>query len=162
MRKLIIGSIAFIFALTLAFNGGKESATTVVTYDTAMVGKMIRSAYIPVRFYDGTGEITTTYIQDLKVWIGKVIPTTANGGSIDISSAGFAEVKTIILTPVFNTNNPMMVPDVVPKTVSNNLITYNIKTGSSTVVSILGATVNSSIFPSSTSGMEIYVRITGK
>lgn len=122
-------------------------------------------AYTPTRFYDSTGEITNTYVSDLKVWLGTVVPTTGNGYVIDISSAGFSQIKTVTVLPMKNTANANDMPDVSVKSITNTALTVNIKNGNGAVVSILGINVLSGspmVFSSDVSGISLYVRVTGK
>lgn len=144
MRNLIITCLAILLGLSLAFNG---------------------RAYTPIKYFDPTGEITATYVSDLKVWIGTVQPTTANDYGIDISSAGFSEIKTVSITPVRNTTAPNDMPDVAIKTLTNTRVGINIRQANSAVVSLLGINVLSGapmIAPTDVSAIQLIVRVTGK
>lgn len=145
MRNIIIASLFVLIVCSIAFKGA--------------------SAYTPIRFYDSTGEITNTYVQDLKVWMGTVQPTTSNGYGIDISSAGFTQIKTVSIIPIKNTADANSMPDIAIKTMTNTMITVNIKQGNSSLVSVLGLNVLSGaamLFPASVSDVQLIVRVTGK
>lgn len=144
MRKLIIGLMAAFVISVIAFKGS--------------------AAYTPIRFFDNTGEITTSYVQDLKVWLGTVQPTSSTFG-IDISSAGFSQIKSVNIETVRNTADPNNVPDVSIKTMTNSMLTVNIRQPNTAVVSILGINVISGlpmVFPTSVSDIQLIVRVTGK
>lgn len=144
MRNAIIIALVLLLSLSLAFNG---------------------KAYTPIKFYDSTGEITATYVNDLKVWIGTVQPTTATDYGIDISSAGFSEIKTVSIVPVKNTTAAADMPDVAIKTMTMTRIGINIRQANTAVVQILGINVLSGlpmIAPADVSSIQLIVRVTGK
>lgn len=122
-------------------------------------------AYTPTQFFDSTGNITSSYTNDLKVWIGKIVPTTANGFAIDISSAGFTDIKTVTILPMKNTTDANNMPDVAIKTITNTSLVINIRQSNTAVVQILSINVLSGfpmIFPATVSDITLYVRVTGK
>lgn len=122
-------------------------------------------AYTPTQFYDATGNITASYFSDLKVWIGKVVPTTANGFTVDISSAGFTDIKTVTVLPMKNTASANDMPTVAIKTLTNTSLSLNIRQGNNATVQIAGMSVLSGlpmIFPADVSGITLYIRVTGK
>lgn len=144
MRNIILALIAAFVVSVIAFKGAKPDA------------------YTPVRFYDGTGEITNTYLQDLKIWQAVVTPTTANGYEINIASAGFTDIKFIQIIPARNTSTATDIPDVAIKSVAMDKITVNIKTGNTQLVGVLGVNIVSNIFPAAMTGITLYVRVAGK
>lgn len=146
MKNIILALIAAFVVSVIAFKGAKPEA------------------YTPIKFYDNTGEITNTYIQDLKVWLGTVQPTSSTFG-IDISSAGFSQIKSVNIETVRNTADPNNIPDVSIKTMTNNMLTVNIKQANTTLVTILGSGVtlgSPMIFPGNVSDIQLIVRVTGK
>lgn len=144
MRNIILACLVILVISTIAFKGVHE--------------------YKAIRYYDGTGEITNSYVSDLKVWMGTVQPTSATF-PIDISSAGFTQIKTVSIQPVKNTSDANAAPDVSIKSMTNSTITVNIKQGNGAVVSILGINVISGapmVFSGSVADIQLIVRVTGK
>ena len=91
----------------------------------------------PITYYKSSGAQTTP----IKVWIDTVTPSTANGHSIDISSAGFSTILGYNIIAVRNTATPTSVPNVAVKTISANTLVVNIVSGSALTQTILAATV---------------------
>lgn len=119
----------------------------------------LRNSY-PV-FYDKNGQINANQI---KIWGDTVTPTTANGYSIDISSAGLSVLKSVTVTPQFNTATIGSMPIVVIKSQSPTAIVVNILTQNSATITILGISVLSGAplqFASSLSGMTLNVQAGG-
>lgn len=141
MKSLIYG-IVIIFIGVLSFLGFEKS-----------------NSY-PV-FYDKNGQMTGNTV---KLWGDTVVPTTANGQTIDISSAGFSVVKDIQITAQLNTATVGSMPLAMIKTYSTTSISVNILTQNSSVVSILGINVLSGLplqFAASTTGIILHVRVLG-
>lgn len=143
MKKVILAVLTTLVVSTIAFKGVR--------------------AYTPIKFFDSTGEITSSYVQDLKVWLGTVQPTSSTYG-IDISSAGFTQIKSVNIEPVKNTTDANMAPDISIKTLTNTMLTVNIRQPNTAVVSLLGVNVISGlpmIFPANVSDIQLIVRVTG-
>lgn len=112
-------------------------------------------------FYDKNGQLTANQI---KIWGDTVTPTTANAYSIDISSAGFSVLKSVTVTPQFNTSTIGSMPIVVIKSISTTTVVVNILTQNNATVTILGINVLSGAplqFASSVSGMTLHVQAGG-
>lgn len=139
--------------------------TTITGIICAIVGVLgyvgfIKSNSYPV-FYDKNGQLTGNQV---KIWGDTVVPTTANGYTIDYSSAGFTTVKEITVTPQLNTNTIGSMPILVIKSFTNTSCVVNILTQNNAVVSILGINVLSGAplqFATSTSGMILHVEAKG-
>lgn len=112
-------------------------------------------------FYDKNGQCNSNQI---KIWGDTAVPTTSNGYSIDISSAGFSTVKEVTVTPQMNTATVGSMPFVVIKSFTTTAVVVNILTQNNATVSILGINVLSGAplqFASSTSGMILHVEARG-
>lgn len=112
-------------------------------------------------FFDKNGQCTANQI---KIWGDTVVPTTANGYTIDYSSAGFSTVKEVTITPQMNTSTVGSMPLVVLKSFSSTNCVVNILTQNNATVTILGISVLSGAplqFASSTSGMILHVEARG-
>lgn len=112
-------------------------------------------------FFDKNGQLTANQV---RVWGDTVVPTTANGYSINVSSAGFSTIKDVTITPQMNTATVGSMPIVVIKTVSTTAVVVNILTQNSAVVSILGINVLSGAplqFAASTTGIVLHVKCVG-
>lgn len=112
-------------------------------------------------FYDKNGQCNTNQI---KIWGDTTVPTTSNGYSIDISSAGFSTVKEVTVTPQMNTSTVGSMPFVVIKSFTTTSVVVNILTQNNATVAILGINVLSGAplqFASSTSGMILHAEVRG-
>ncbi len=132
--------------------------TAIIGYD--IVGSqwhVIKTAYTPTN-YNSSGVIPIN-----KKWYGLVSPSTGNGYSVDISSAGFTSVTSVMAIGIKNTATATSTPQVAVKSVSTTAVVLNITEASASVVTILGISVLSgpaSIF-ANTSGLTVYVEVTG-
>ena len=125
----------------------------------AFIGLEKSNSY-PV-FYDKNGQCNANQI---KIWGDTVVPTSANGYSIDISSAGFSTVKEVTVTPQMNTATVGSMPLVVIKSFTTSAVVVNILTQNNATVTILGISVLSGAplqFASSTSGMILHTEVRG-
>ncbi len=86
--------------------------------------------------YGPSGAISVT-----KRWVGSVTPSTGNGYSIDISSAGFSNIVSVSVVGVKNTNSTYLSPQVSVKSKSTSAIVVNITEANAATVSILGINV---------------------
>lgn len=112
-------------------------------------------------FYDRNGQLTNNQV---KIWADTTTPSTANGFSIDISSAGFSVIKEVTITPANNTTSITSMPLVVIQTISTTAIVVNILTQNNATTTILGITVLSGSplqSASSTAGMKLNVQVEG-
>lgn len=112
-------------------------------------------------FYDKNGQLT---VNQIKIWGDSVTPNTANGYSIDISSAGFSVLKSVTVTPQLNTATVGSMPIVVIKSISTTAVVVNILTQNNATISILGINVLSGAplqFAASVSGMTLHVQAGG-
>ena len=98
-----------------------------------------------------------------KKWIALVTPTTGNGYSIDISSAGFSSIVNVQVIAVKNTATVTSAPNVSIKTVSTSAIVVNITEGSTNLVTLLSTSVLSGlpVIFANMSGLTLYVEVTG-
>lgn len=81
-------------------------------------------AYVENRpkYFNASGPITPP----TKIWSGVVTPNTGNGYAIDISSAGFESLTSVLITPFKFTSTPADVPRVAIKTYTTTAIIVNI------------------------------------
>lgn len=140
-----------------------KSILTVIVVSVLTVFSFIgfeKSNSYPV-FYDKNGQMTGNQV---KLWGDTVVPTTANGQAIDISSAGFSVIRDIQITPQLNTGTVSSMPVVIIKTISTTSVSVNILTQNNSTVSILGINVLSGTplqFAASTTGIVLHVRVLG-
>lgn len=112
-------------------------------------------------FYDKNGQCTSNQI---KIWGDTVVPTTANGYTIDYSTAGFSSIRKVSITPQLNTATVGSMPLVIIKSYTNSSCIVNILTQNSSTVTILGISVLSGAplqFAASTTGIILHVQVTG-
>jgi len=88
-------------------------------------------------YYNASGAIAPP----TKRWVGRVTPSTGNGYSIDISSAGFSIISNYNVIAVKNTAVANSSANVSIKSVSTSAIVVNIVEGNPATVSILGINV---------------------
>lgn len=118
--------------------------------------------YAPVRYYGPSGEDMAP--SGRKVWRAEVTPSTANGYSIDISSAGFSTIQGVYITPKKNTS-AADAPIATIKSMTNTALVVNLQSSNQAVVTILGVNVLSGapmIFPADINGVTLLVTVTGK
>ena len=98
-----------------------------------------------------------------KRWIATVSPSTANGYSIDISSASFSSILNVQIIAIRNTSTVTSSPNVSIKTISTSAIVVNVIEGNPTLINILGSNVPlglSQVF-ASTTGLTLQVMVEG-
>ncbi len=125
------------------------------------VGAWIRTTLpiSPAFYYDNTGIIAPP----TKNWIKIVTPSTSNGYSIDISSAGFSSIIGIKILTIKNNSTANLSSNVSVKTWTTSSVVVNIVEGNANTVSILGINVLSGaplVFANVT-GLTLSVEITG-
>lgn len=101
--------------------------------------------------------------QNIKVWSTNVTPSTSNGYSIDISSAGFTTILSASVIAVKNTSSASTSPNVSIKTKSTTAIVVNVIEDNPSTVTILGINVLNgapSIF-ANTTGLTLDVQVIG-
>lgn len=108
-------------------------------------------------YYNSSGSVTKT----MKVWHGIVTPTSSNGYSIDISSAGFTTITSIQVQAEYNTNNASAVPLVSIRSYSTTAVVVNIIQSNSTVVSIIGINILGLQFLQNLTGVKLHVTVEG-
>lgn len=114
----------------------------------------------PVKIYNHTGQV----LKQIKVWSDTLTPSTSNGQTIDISSAGFTSISSVGINPVLNTATIANMPIIAVKSVSTTSVVVNILTQNNAVVSILGINVLSGspmVFDASLSGVQLAVQVIG-
>lgn len=99
--------------------------------------------------------------QRQKEWVGIITPITANGQTIDISSAAFTTITSIQIQASNNTSSATSVPVISLKSYTTAQIVVNIVMSNSTLVSVLGSTVAGLAFATSLSGVTLHVLIHG-
>lgn len=112
-----------------------------------------------VQFFNSAGRVN----QRIKVWSDVVTPSTANGYSVDISSASFGTVLYVNAIPIRNTATTTSVPNCAIKSISTTAVVFNIVEGNSSIVSILGSGVLLGVSNqfANTSGLTLYVQVYG-
>lgn len=113
----------------------------------------------------GSSSTNGTYRQlPTKVYHVTLVPTTANGGILDISGFGLTSVLNIQVMALRNTSAANDVPTVSIKSFSTSSVVYNITQGNNAVVAILGINVLSgtpNVFVPTASDVTLYFQITG-
>lgn len=114
---------------------------------------------LTTRIYNSSGLVN----QAVRMWCDTVTPSTSNGYSINISSAGFTRVLAANVIAIRNTTTAATVPNAAIKTMSTTAITVNVVEDNPATISILGISVLSglpSIFADVT-GLKLAVTVTG-
>lgn len=112
-------------------------------------------------FYNHSGQCTA---KTVRIYSDTTTPTTSNGFSIDISSAGFSSISSVGINPVLNTATIANMPIVVVKSISNTTIVVNLLTQNNATVSILSINVLSGapmVFDASLTGVVLQVQVIG-
>lgn len=112
-----------------------------------------------VKYYNASGPIN----QKMKVWVGRVAITSAQGQTIDISSAGFNNIVSIQALAERNTTTATSVPNPAVKSYSNTSVSFNIIEGSTSLVTLLTIPVLGGppyVF-ANTTGLFLHVIVTG-
>lgn len=112
-------------------------------------------------FYDHNGQLAS---KNVKIFCDTVTPSTANGYSIDISSAGFTTIKGVTITAQNNTATIASMPIVVIKSITSSAIVVNILTQNNATTTIVGITVLSGSplqMAASTAGMLLNIQVEG-
>ncbi len=110
-----------------------------------------------IQYFDATGRIRK--IQ--KEWVGIVTPSTANGATIDISSAGFATITDIQIQAASNTSTATSVPLVSLKSYTTTQVTCNILVSNNATIANLLQPIIGLVFPASVTGITLHVRVEG-
>lgn len=113
----------------------------------------------PIIYYSTSGTVTPV----TKVWRSIVTPTTSNGYTIDISSAGFSTITNIQIVASKNSSNAYQCPNSSIKSYTNSQLVVNIIEGNASTVNILGSLVllgAANIFADVT-GITLHVRVEG-
>lgn len=93
----------------------------------------------PVSIYNAGGHIGYT---SLKCWVDSIVsPSTSNGLSINISSAGFSQILGVSLSARRNTTNANEVPIASLKGRTTSALSVNIFEPNSSLVNLLGSLV---------------------
>lgn len=136
----------------------KERVTLV--YDTSISGyRMYQHMNSPFTYYNDSGILPAP----VKKWIKIVTPSTGNGYSIDISSAGFTSIISCNVIAIKNNSTANLSPNVAIKSISNTAIVVNVVEGNAATVSILGINVlsGSPMVFANVSGLTLSVEVTG-
>jgi len=135
LNKPALGSAALqnTGAFATAAQGTKaDNAAVASTVAAALAGKATLISY-----YNSGGTISAV----VKKWIGIVTPSTSNGYSIDISSAGFSQILNAQVIAIRNTATVTSSPNVSIKSISTTAIVVNVTEGNALTQVIFGATV---------------------
>lgn len=154
--RLYGGAIILILALAIfSFNYEEKNAIR-VSFDPA-----------PTRHYlkSGSSSANGTLRQlPTKVYHVTVVPTVANGGTLDISGFGLTTVANVQVVAMRNTSTPNDVPTVALKSITTSTLTYNLIQGNNAVIAILGINVLSgtpNVFVPTPTDLTLYFLITG-
>lgn len=142
MSKNLIIAVLFLITVSISVSGWKSN-----------------NSY-PV-FFDRNGQMNASQI---KVFADTSLPSTGNGFSIDISSAGFSAIRSVSVTAQSNTASVSSMPIVVIKSITTSAIVVNILSQNNSTTTILGITVLSGSplqTIASTTGVVLNVKIVG-
>ena len=87
---------------------------------------------------------------------------TSSTPTLNIAHLGLSSISVIMPGMEYTTSTATAIPDVSVNTKSTSAITFNIKTGNTTIVSLAGTNVSSNIFAASVTGYKLHVIIHGK
>lgn len=109
----------------------------------------------PIIYYDNTGVITPP----TKKWLKAIVPSTSNGYSIDISSAGFGTIQNIQITAKENvaTERGALVSI---KSNTTTAVVVNIYRSKTTGV-LIGGSIDGLEFHGSPGNVTLYLEVTG-
>lgn len=138
---------------TARWNGAARAAA-VSPADTA---KWNSAARAQVLQYNRSGAISP----QLRVFTDTITPTTGNGFSINISTAGFTRVTSVQVQAESNTTSAASVPLVAIRSYSTSAVVVNIVQSNSTLISLLGINVLGLQFLQSVSGVRLHVTVFG-
>lgn len=112
-----------------------------------------------ITYYDSTGSTSSP----TKIWRYKVTPTTGNGFSINISSAGFSSISSVSIISIKNTSTATSVPKVSIKSYTTSAIVVNIIEGNASTVNILSSLVSLGVSEqfANTTGLTLFVKVEG-
>lgn len=113
----------------------------------------------PATYYNASGSMSAP----TKVWMGTVTPTTGNGYSINISSAGFSTILGYQVIVNKNNSTANSSANVSVKSVSTSALVVNIVEGNASTTTILGINVLSGapLDWANTTGMTLSVIVFG-
>src|SRR5262245_57767116 len=117
MKKILIllGFVIFVFAGIAWFGNKKEQ----------------NYSHLPIRVFRMSGEVP---LGATKIFADTIRCGTGNSMSIDLSVAGFQTIPRVQVTPIRNTANPLLVPNVSIKSVSTTTLVINVTEVSATTV----------------------------
>lgn len=111
---------------------------------------------IKTRYYNSSGEI----MKASKVWEGIVVPSSSTQ-TIDISSAGFTNIRKINITGANNTTTLTSMPFAIIKSYTNTSITVSILASNNQIVALLNTSVSGLVLATGLTGMELHVEVNG-
>lgn len=111
-----------------------------------------------IRMFNASGELLDS---TTKCWVAIVVPTTGNGFTIDISAAGFSSIISVQSQIIKNVSSASTVPIISVQSYSTTEVKLNIVQSNSTVVSLLGTTVNGLLFVTDFTGCEVHLFVLG-
>lgn len=142
-------------SITDLFKDKAISLFAMIIAMSALMAATLPHEYDPLKttYYNSTGRITKAY----KVWDAIVIPSAGSGQTIDISSAGFTSISSVVLTAANNTGSVASMPIAAIQSYSTTSITYNIIISNTAILALLaGLTTATSV-----TGTTIMVHVTG-
>lgn len=95
------------------------------------------------------------------IWSDIVVPTTGNGFTFSVADAAFTTITNIQLTVENNTSSVATIPIATVKSYTSSAITVNLVVSGSTLVSLLGTTVQGLVFATNLTGVRLHARIEG-
>lgn len=106
-----------------------------------------------IKFYNRGGLVS----HQMKIWADTVTPSTANGYSVNISSAGFTTILSIQATVFQNSSTAATIPLISGKTFTNSAAVINIQTSNTGVIGLLVGL----IFATNLAGMTVHLVVVG-
>lgn len=142
MKRVILIAICFLIGLTFAFHIGKTN-----------------SSYDPVRFYNKSGAVNKV----MRIFVDSFAVSNANGGSLDISAAGFNTVVSISATAYKNTATATSVANVGIKSYTTTAVVLNMTEGNGSLINVLGNNVllGASTAFASTTNLFVHITVIG-
>lgn len=112
-----------------------------------------------IAFYNSAGRVNQTVF---KIWADIVTPTTGNGYSIDISSAGFTNILSVYIGSETNQNSTGSMRNVELKSFTTTSAVSNIALPNSTYISLLNLTLlGVPTFIGSGTGTKLHITVIG-
>lgn len=95
------------------------------------------SSFDSIKLYNSSGQVN----RRIKIWAETITPSTGNGLSVDISSAGFSTILSVHAVSEYTSGTTSTMRNVELKSISTSAIVVNIAQPNATAIALLGLTL---------------------